>query len=70
MSNVEEFKEKIFDDIKHISEEGNEFWSARELMPLLEYSKWENFHKVIKQAMIASKASNNNVLDHFPEVRL
>ena len=69
MSNVEEFKEKIFDDIKHISEEGNEFWSARELMPLLEYSKWENFHKVIKQAMIASKASNNNVLDHFPEVR-
>ena len=38
-------------------------------MPLLEYSKWENFHKVIKRAMISCETSNNNVLDHFPEFR-
>ena len=38
-------------------------------MPLLEYNKWENFHKVIKRAMIACEASNNSVLDQFPEVR-
>ena len=38
-------------------------------MPLLKYSKWENFHKVIKRAMIACKTSNNNVNDHFPEFR-
>ena len=59
----------IFDSIKHIDENGNEYWEARELMPLLEYSKWENFHKVIKRAMIACKTSNNKVLEHFPEFR-
>ena len=42
---------------------------ARELMPLLEYSKWENFHKVIKRAKIACETSNNNVSDHFPKFR-
>ena len=58
-----------FDSIKNIDEFGNEYWEARELMPLLEYSKWENFHKVIKYAMIACETSNNNTLEHFPEVR-
>ena len=62
-------EEKSFEDIKHIDVYGNEYWEARELMSLLEYSKWENFHKVIKRAMIACKASNNMLLDHFPEVR-
>ena len=69
MSNIEEYTEKNFEDIKHIDEHENEFWEARELMPLLEYSKWENFHKVIKRAMIACETSNNNILDHFPEFR-
>lgn len=45
----------IFDSIKHNDEYGNEYWCARELMPLLEYSKWENFNQVIKRAMIACK---------------
>ena len=69
MNNIETYKEKIFDEIKHIDEFGNEYWEARELMTLLEYSKWENFHKTIKRAMIACKTSNNEILDHFPEVR-
>ena len=64
-----EYQEKTFDSIKHIDDNGNEYWEARELMPLLEYSKWENFHKVIKRAMIACKTSNNNIEDCFPEVR-
>ena len=38
-------------------------------MPLLEYNKWENFHKVIKLAMIACENSKYNTLDDFPEVR-
>ena len=38
-------------------------------MPLLEYSKWENFHKVIKKAIITCKASNINVSEQFPEFR-
>lgn len=69
MNNIEEYAEKTFESIKHTDEFGNEYWEARELMPLLEYSKWENFHKVIKRAMISCGTSNNNVLDHFPEFR-
>ena len=69
MNQVQEYKEKIFDSIKHIDELGNEYWEARELMVLLEYSKWENFHKVIKRAMIACKTSNYNVCEQFPEFR-
>ncbi len=45
MNEIEMYKEKNFDDIKHIDEYGNEYWVARELMALLEYSKWENFLK-------------------------
>ena len=69
MSNIEKYAEKTFESIKHIDDCGGEFWEARELMPLLEYSKWENFHKVIKNAMTACETSNNNVLEHFPEFR-
>lgn len=69
MNNLETYSESIFENIKHIDEFGNEYWDARELMPLLEYSKWENFHKVIKRAMLACETSNNNVSDHFPELR-
>lgn len=57
-----------FEDIKHIDENGYEYWNARELMIALEYSKWENFHKVIKSAMVACKNSNYNIIECFPEV--
>ena len=60
---------KKFEDIKHIDEDGNEYWKARELMMLLEYSKWENFLKVINKAKKACENSGNAVEDNFPEVR-
>ena len=60
---------KYFDYIKHIDENGVEFWYARELATILEYNKWENFSKVIKRAMIACENSGKNSSDHFPEVR-
>ena len=69
MSELQTYNEKTFEDIKHIDEYGNEYWEARELQVALEYSKWENFHKVIKKAMFACDNSKNNVLDHFPEIR-
>ena len=69
MNNIDNYNETIFEKIKQVDEYGNEYWKARDLMPLLEYSKWENFHNVIKRAMIACKASNNNVYNHFPEFR-
>ena len=69
MKNLQKYEEKIFEDIKHIDDYGNEFWSARELMIILEYSKWENFYKVIRKAILACKTSNNKVENHFPENR-
>lgn len=59
----------LFEKIKHIDTFGNEQWYARELMPLLEYNKWENFHKVIKRAMDTCKNSKINVSDHFPDLK-
>ena len=60
---------KSFEDIKHIDENGIEFWYARELMPILQYSKWENFKKVIEKAMIACENSGISIKDCFPDVR-
>lgn len=64
-----EINNKTFEDIKHIDENGNEFWYARELMKVLEYSKWENFEKVINKAIDACKNSSISVFEHFPDVR-
>ena len=60
---------KTFEDIKHIDENGVEFWYARELMPILQYNKWENFEKVINKAKDACKNSDISVSDHFPDIR-
>ena len=60
---------KRFEDIKQIRADGTEFWSARELATALEYTKWENFHKVIKRAMLACENSGRSVEECFPEVR-
>jgi len=66
---IKEYTEKVFEDIKHIDELGNEYWYARELMPLIEYSKWENFNNVIKKAVIAYRNSNKDDSYWLPEVR-
>ena len=57
-----------FEKIKHIDEEGNEYWLARELMKLLSYSKWERFYNTIENAKISCDKSGFIINDHFPEV--
>ena len=59
---------KCFEDIKKVRADGTEYWNARELAIVLGYAKWENFHKVIKRAMIACENSGRDVLQCFPEV--
>lgn len=49
--------------------EGIECWSARELQGLLGYNKWENFEKVIQKAKNACTHANEEVSNHFPDVR-
>ena len=65
MNEIKEYTEKVFEDIKHIDEKGNEYWYARELMPLLEYTLWQNFHRKIKVAMENCINSNSDISDHF-----
>ncbi len=55
----------IFESIKHIDENGNEYWLARELMEVLEYKEWKKFNKVINKAMEACGGSNCLISDHF-----
>ena len=43
MNEIKEYTEKVFEDIKHIDELGNEYWLARELKQVLEYIKWRRF---------------------------
>ena len=52
---------KKFENIKHIREDGSEYWSARELADALEYTQWRNFSKVIERAMIACENSGHDV---------
>jgi len=58
----------VFESIMHISEDGEEYWYARELQKALEYSKWSNFVKVIEKAKTACKNAANDVELHFADV--
>ena len=67
MKDVEK-NNKSFEDIKHVNECGVEYWYARELMPILQYSNWQNFEKIINKAKISCKNSDISVLDHFTDI--
>ena len=55
----------IFESIKHIDENNNEYWRARELMNVLDYNLWQRFSNSINKAIENCKNSNNNISDHF-----
>lgn len=56
-----------FESLKHESE-GNEFWYARELQTVLDYSTWDKFERVIKKAITACEGSGQSSEDHFSQV--
>ncbi|MCX6739039.1 MAG: DNA damage-inducible protein D [Candidatus Parcubacteria bacterium] len=58
---------KNFESIKRVTQDKNpmEFWSARDLMPMLGYAKWQKFSEVIEKAKESCKSSGNSVFDHF-----
>ncbi len=63
------YDENLFKNIKHVNEYGQEFWYARELQPLLEYSQWRYLKEAIERAKTACANSGHDVEDHFAEVR-
>ena len=56
-----------FDSISHLTDEGIEYWYARELQPELGYNRWENFELSIWRAMDSCKTTGVNIEDHFRE---
>ena len=68
MNDIKEYTTKLFEDIKHIDEFGNEYWLARELQNILEYTQWRRFENVINKAKFACENSNIKVDDHFADV--
>jgi DNA-damage-inducible protein D len=68
INELDNYNENTFDSIKHIDEFGNEYWEARELQIVLEYTEWRNFEKVILTAKEACKNSNIKAAEHFVEV--
>jgi DNA-damage-inducible protein D len=59
---------KIFEKIRKADDEGNEFWSARDLSQALEYSEYRHFLPVIAKAKESCENSKRKVLDHFEEL--
>ncbi len=68
MSNLNAEEYKSFEGTKHVHENGMEFWYARELAKVLDYTEWRNFQKVVDRAILACKNSGFAVSDHFVEV--
>lgn len=73
MSKVTDFNDSesnhaVFEDAKMFDDEGNEYWSSRELSKILEYSEYRHFLPVIERAKVACSNSGQEISDHFEDV--
>jgi DNA-damage-inducible protein D len=62
---ISEQHHATFDSIRQQDETGQEYWSARNLAPLLEYQDWRNFMQVVDKAKKACENSGRTIEDHF-----
>ena len=67
MKNIKK-ENQTFESIKHIDENGIEYWYARELQNVLEYTQWRRFENVINKSKISCEKSGVSVIDHFADV--
>ena len=61
-------RKSVFEQIRHVDENGIEYWSAREMAKVLDYSEYRHFLPVIEKAKEACINSNNSPLDHFEDI--
>lgn len=57
-----------FDELAHVDESGVEYWSAREIMTLFGYNRWENFYNAITKALASIQNAQIDVKYHLREV--
>ena len=67
MSNLSHNQPSPFESIRHTDDQGDEFWTGREMMPLLGYTSWQNFNTVVIKAQKACKNTGNEVTNHFTD---
>lgn len=60
--------QSAFEAIRQCEENGGEWWSARDLAPLLDYVQWRNFMQVVEKAKLACQKAGKHVADHFADV--
>ena len=68
MEQIINYNKSLFEDIKHVDNNGNEFWYARELQFSLNHTDWQKFQKVIDKAKYSCKLSNFIVNEHFVDI--
>lgn len=64
---VVEQHHQTFESIRQFDAQGDEYWSARDLQPLLEYAAWDKFKRVVEKAMEACRQSGHDMEDHFSQ---
>lgn len=63
-SNIQELR-SIFDEIRHRSDDGKEYWSSRELSDALGYSGYWKFKTVIDKAIAVANEKGMKIDEHF-----
>jgi DNA-damage-inducible protein D len=63
--NIPTIGDQSFEDLKQSNEHDAEYWSARDLQPLLGYSQWRRFEDAVRRAITSCEQSGNNPEYHF-----
>lgn len=63
--NIPTIGDQSFEKLKQFNEHGAEYWSARDLQPLLGYSQWRRFEDAIKRSITSCEQSGNDPQNHF-----
>lgn len=58
----------LFESIKHIDKNNNEYWTSRTLWKVLEYTEYRHFLPVIDKAKLACENSGQRIEDHFEDI--
>jgi len=67
--NLPAVRPKTFEELKKVNQYGAEYWSARDLQPLLGYNQWRSFENAVSKAIISCEQSGNKPDYHFARAR-